>query len=149
LWDRRSCDLKEVVLRSLSPGKVVRLSFLLALAACASSPGSSTRRTSPDELTAGELRESNASTAYEAITRLRPNWLRATGGTSISGGVVRSQAILLYLDGNRLHGGLDALKTLSLGGIRSMQWLDATKAATVLSGIGSEPFAGAISIKSQ
>lgn len=59
------------------------------------------------------------------------------------GGGVRSQAIVVYLDDSRL-GGLDALRTLSTDGIRSMRFLDATRAATVLHNMGSEPIAGAI-----
>jgi hypothetical protein len=118
---------------------------VIVISACASS-GTASRRSSPDEISAEEIRASNASNAYELIRRLRPNWLRATGTGSISGGVARTQAVLVYLDGQRF-GELRALETLSINGVRSMQWLDPGRAATVLTGIGSDPIAGAISIK--
>lgn len=115
----------------------------LALGACASS-GGGTRR-SPDRIDSAEIVTSSATNAYELIDRLRPSWLRPPGSGSLSGGV-RSQIILVYLDGNRL-GDLQSLRTLSVGGIRSMQWLDAARAATILTEVGSDPVGGAIVIK--
>jgi hypothetical protein len=79
------------------------------------------------------------------IERLRPSWLRPPGSGSLSGGV-RSQVILVYLDGARL-GDLVSLRSLSVSGIRSLQWLDAARASTVLPEIGSDPIGGAIVIK--
>lgn len=119
--------------------------LLLALAACAS-PGTARSSTgSPDRITSAEISSSSATNAYELVSRLRPNWLKRTSTGSIGGGV-RSQVILVYLDGNRL-GDVSALRTLSVTGIRSVQWLDAGRAATVLQGIGSDAIAGAIVLR--
>lgn len=115
----------------------------LALGACASS-GGATRRSS-DHITSAEISTASASNAYELIERLRPNWLRPTGSGSLSGGV-RSQLILVYLDGTRL-GDLGSLRSLNVTGIRSLQWLDAARASTVLPEVGSDPIGGAIVIK--
>jgi len=135
----------EVRLRPVYSMLLAPLSLAIAFAACAS-PGTASRRSSPDSLTAEEIRTSTAGNAYDLIRQLRPNWLRATGTGSISGGVARTQAVLVYLDGQRF-GELRSLETLGVNGIRSMQWLDPGRAATVLTGIGSDPIAGAISIR--
>jgi hypothetical protein len=129
--------------------KAALLSIVATLAACASSgTGSSSARSSPDRLTKAEISQSSASTAYELISRLRPNWLRATGAGSISGGATRTQSILVYLDGQRLED-LNALKTISAGGIQSAEWIDNTRVATVLRDAPTGPIAGAILLKTQ
>jgi hypothetical protein len=130
--------------------KVALLSVALSLAACASSgTGSSAgSRSSPDRLTREEITKSNASTAYELITRLRPNWLRAARVGSISGGAARTQNILVYLDNQRLED-LNALKTISAGGIQSAEWIESTRVPIVLRDTPVGPVAGAILLKTQ
>lgn len=116
-----------------------RFALVLALSACASS-GASTggaARRSADQITYAEISTSSAINAYELINRLRPTWLRTQG---------RSGIIVVYLDGHRL-GDISSLNSLSTAGIRSLQWLDAGRAATVLTEIGSDAIAGAIVIK--
>lgn len=124
-----------------------RFAAVVALSACASSGSAGSGRHSSDQVTYAEIASSSATNAYALIERLRPNWLRTPGIGSIGGGV-RSQVVLVYLDGNRL-GDIGSLRALSVDGIKSMQWLDAARAATVLSGIGSDAIAGAIVIKTQ
>jgi hypothetical protein len=125
---------------------MLRFAILVAVIACATSPtaGNSARQL-PDQVSSGEIASSGATNAYELIQRLRPNWLRSPNIGSIGGGA-RSQVIVVYLDGQRL-GDIDSLRNLSAIGITSMQWLDATKAATVLHEVGSDPIAGAIIVK--
>jgi hypothetical protein len=135
-------------LPALSLPALVRFSILAAVVACASTGGGASSGSSPDRLTAAEIRASNATNAYELISRLRPQWLRAPGGGSITGGVVQNQTILVYLDGHRV-GDLTALSTLSVNGVTSMQWLDASRAPTVLNDIPRGAVAGAIVIKTQ
>ncbi len=116
-----------------------RIVIVVALAACASS-GASTggaARRSADQITYAEISSASAINAYELINRLRPTWLRTQG---------RSGIIVVYLDGHRL-GDISSLRSLSTEGIRSLQWLDAGRAATVLTEIGSDAIAGAIVIK--
>ena len=123
------------------------LAAVAAFSACASSATVGSARHSSDQVTYAEIASSSATNAYQLIERLRPNWLRAPSIGSIGGGA-RSQIIVVYLDGHRL-GDLQSLNTLSVDGIRSMQWLDAARAATVLTEVGSDPIAGAIIIKTQ
>ena len=121
----------------------------LAFAGCASSGGapsnSKTRTSSPDYVTSIEIEATQASNAYELISRLRPRWLQANTAGSIGGGAVRTQIIAVYLDGTRI-GAKEGLRSISASGIKTMQYYDATRAATVLREVGSEPIAGAIVI---
>lgn len=129
---------------------LVRYSTLIALAACATTSGtsSSATRGSPDQLTRAEIAASSATNAYELISRLRPQWLRSPATGSIGGGSPRTQAILVYLDRQRLQD-IDALKTLSIVGIDSAEWIDATRAPMVLSDVPTTPIAGAIVIRTR
>ena len=128
--------------------RIARLVAVVLVAACASSgSGSTESRGSPDLITRAEIRSSNASNAYELISRLRPNWLRPTATGSISGGA-RSQIILVYLNGQRLED-LNALKTISAEGLKSAQWIDASRVQTVLSDVPSGAIAGAIVVKTR
>jgi hypothetical protein len=131
----------------LRPFSVI-VSFALALttAACASTPSRAARE-SPDKITSAEIRASGITNALDLINRLRPAWLRPTHTGAVGAGI-RSQAIAVYLDGHRL-GDLQALNSLGVSGIESMEWLDAVRAATVLSEIGSDPISGAILIRSR
>lgn len=138
----------------------MRLTFVLAASisivaagGCASSgttgntTGAKITESSPDRITSAEVEAtSGAQNAYDLIRRLRPRWLQASSGASSIGGGIRGSSILVYLDGNRLGTAPDALRTLSTSGIKTLQFLDAVRAATVLREIGSESIAGAIVI---
>jgi hypothetical protein len=122
-------------------------SALIAIAACASpGTGSSSSRGSRDNITKAEIAASNATNAYELISRLRPQWLRTPATGSIGAGRPRNLAILVYLDRQRLPD-LTALNSLSIGGIESAQWIDATRAPTVLPDVPTTPIAGAIVLR--
>ena len=129
----------------LMPWRVARSVLVLGLFACASSSTGATRRGSQDKLTRTEIMSSNVSNAYEAISRLRPNWLRATGTASIGGGV-RNQLILVYIDNQRAED-MSALKTVSANIMESAEWIDASRIQTVLSSAPAGSYAGAILIK--
>jgi hypothetical protein len=132
----------------MSLSDLARFSLMAALVACASSGGNAASRNSPDRLTTAEIRGSNATDAYEMITRLRPHWLRPPATGSIAGGTPRSLAILVYLDRQRLEG-VNALKTITVESINSAQWIDATRAPTILSDVPTTGIAGAIVIRTR
>ncbi len=119
-------------------------------AGCASSgttPGAKVTESSPDRITSTEIEAtSGAQNAYDLVRRLRPRWLQNGATGSIGGGRIATQALLVYLDGNRLGVAPEALRSLSASGIKSMQYYDAIRASTVLSEIGSDPISGAIAI---
>ena len=120
----------------------------VALSACASSGGGGAAKvneSSSDKVTSVEIASTQAQSAYDLVYKLRPHWLRAGATGSIGGGTVRNQVTLVYLDGNKL-GTIDALRSLGASGIQRMEWLSASRAAVVLSDIGNDPIAGAISL---
>ena len=135
---------------------VMCLAMVVSFTGCASSGTSNSAASgtktavggSPDVIVAGEIATSGASSALEAVTRLRPNWLRDRGTGSMAGGNTMTQMIAVFMDGQRL-GDITSLRMLSVSGIKSMQWLDAARAYTVLSGLGSDPISGAIVIKTR
>ena len=128
---------------------LARYSAIVALAACASSGGGSPpAQGTPDRLTQSEIVASNATSAYELITRLRPQWLKRPATGSIGGGAPRAQAILIYLDRQRLPD-MNSLKSLSVAGIISAQWIDATRAPTILPDVPQTPIAGAIVLRTR
>jgi hypothetical protein len=86
-------------------------------------------RTTPerDLLLADEIGRTSAVTAYDAVRQLRPEWLRRRGRSSIQ--TPRAEVLVVYLDGVRF-GGPEALRTLTIGGIREIRYLDANDATT-------------------
>jgi hypothetical protein len=125
---------------------IVRFALASSLVACASA-GTGTASQSSDFITSAEIRSASVTNALDLITRLRPAWLRPAPTGSIGGGI-RNQVVAVYLDGHRL-GDLESLRTLSVTGIGSVQWLDAIRAGTILTGNGSDPISGAILFKSR
>ncbi|HUF66456.1 MAG TPA: hypothetical protein VMM17_10835 [Gemmatimonadaceae bacterium] len=131
----------------------------LGAAACASSSGptSGTRSTrSPDLITKADIDAASTGTAYDLISRLRPQWLRATTVGSVSTGPAGERAsaagqvhgIVVYLDNVRL-GGLESLRTISTGSINSVRYLDSQRAATTLADAAREPVSAAIMISTR
>lgn len=74
-------------------------------------------------ITYEEIREANAPTAYEAVSRLRAAWLRKRGVSSLN----REGGILVYQDGMRF-GGIAALRQMNASQIESISFLDGTQA---------------------
>ena len=94
-----------------------------------------------DLLLGVELENSHAQTAYEAIQRLRPNWLLTRGTQHISGAATGTSngrettitpglpTIKVYVD-NAFMGDLDTLRTLPIATVRSIRRLDPAAATT-------------------
>jgi hypothetical protein len=132
----------------LSRVDIARVALVVFAAACASSGGGASARSNPDAITRAEVSASNATNAYELVNRLRPNWLRATATGTIGGGNITRQAILVYLDRQRLEN-LDALKTVSVDVVDSASWIDPSRVQTVMPDVPSGPIAGAIVIRTR
>jgi hypothetical protein len=133
----------------------LRLLWNLALAgttmfslACASGGTHNISESSRDKVTSIEIDATPASSAYDLVNRLRPQWLRQGGTGSIGGGSIQSLVTLVYLDGSRI-GTLEALRSISASGIRTMEWIPATRAAVVLTDVGSDAINGAISLRTK
>lgn len=98
----------------------------VALVACAA-----TRRQQPAgsraQLLADEIDASGARTVHDAISRLRPEWLRRRGRISIQD--PNAGEIVVYLDGLR-YGGVGSLTTLRAGAVEDITYMDASDATT-------------------
>ncbi len=91
-------------------------------------------------ITLEEIQRSGAMSAYEAVERLRPLWLRSRRERSRGA----PTSIVVYLNGTRM-GGTDTLRRLEVLPITSIRYLDAA-AATSLPGLGSLRVEGAIMV---
>jgi hypothetical protein len=130
---------------SLSKNRIVALLAVTTVLGC-SSPRSrsvATKTASPDYVTSAEIAATPASSAYDLIARLRPRWLKPLPAGSLRS--VRSQVIVVYVDGVKI-GPTEGLRSISASSVTTMQYYDATRAATVVHDVGSEPIAGAIVI---
>ena len=108
-----------------------RLAYLLAagaLIACATTGANPTvSRQSASVLTAEEIEtaHADATTLYDAIARLRPNWLAPKGVTSASTG--DTQYATIYLDGQQ-YGPLTTLRNIQAYNVGLIRYYDVTQA---------------------
>lgn len=100
------------------------LPLLLTLAACATASGSGARR-SGSVLTADEMAELPVITAYDAVQRMRPQWLRHRSSPTASN--PRPDVPIVYLDGVRWGEAYD-LRNLRVETIESMRYLNSRDA---------------------
>ncbi|HJP60094.1 MAG TPA: hypothetical protein VJ865_08840 [Gemmatimonadaceae bacterium] len=109
-----------------------RLVYLLAVAAavgCASTKTNpSVSGQSASVLTAEEMQQAHAdaTTAYDAIARLRPNWLAAKGVTSGYYNA-NTQYATVFLDGQP-YGDLSTLRNIAAYNVGTMRYYDVTQA---------------------
>ncbi|MEA2761170.1 MAG: hypothetical protein QOD47_454 [Gemmatimonadaceae bacterium] len=87
-----------------------------------------TERASRDSnvITSAELQASQATNAYDAVRRLRPNFLNSRGPTSLNGAGAGYARV--YMD-RVLFGDLNSLKTLSVNGIREIHYYNGPDAS--------------------
>jgi hypothetical protein len=102
-----------------------------AIMACASASGTSgtpmARR--GIVLTADEIADAHAdvNTAFDAVARLRPNWLVAHGVTSAQSSGAGTGYALVYVDGQR-YGDLNALRNIPAYHVGDIRYWDVTQA---------------------
>lgn len=97
-----------------------------------------------DLITADELATVQATNLYDAIQRLRPDWLRGTSISSINNQSARQ--VVVYQDNVQL-GTVEALRQVSPGYARAIRWMDGNEASNTLPGLGSRIVQGAIVIE--
>ena len=126
---------------------------LSVLAACAASAGagaeagatastSATPRIRREVITLAELQGSAATNLYDAVQRLRPQWI---SGANISNRTGGGTEVVVY-QGQTQLGGLEALRQLQISYAAELRWLDGSQASNTLAGVGSRRVAGAIVI---
>lgn len=114
----------------------VRLLCLVAVAAtigCASGGSGRTpvsargtnRLLSADEVFAAKA---DAGSAYDALARLRPNWLAVHGVSSFD--VRDAEYATVYIDGQH-HGNLETLRSIPATDVRAYKYYDVTEAGAM------------------
>ena len=115
----------KVVLRHSRPFALA-LMLGAAMSACASSGATSPRR-SLDVITQAEMTATNLPSVYEAVQRLRPQWLRGRGSTS---SMNNDPALpVIYVSGMR-QGGPEALRSLRTNDVSEVRFISASDATT-------------------
>jgi len=108
------------------PAKSLLLAFFaltIGLAGCASGGGGGSEggpRRSTNRIVLDELATLQQLDCYQAIQRLRPNWLRSRG----------SSPPQILVDGSRQAGGLDLLRSYRAADIEEMRFISGTDATT-------------------
>lgn len=78
----------------------------------------------PELITAEEMAGVNAVTVYDIVQHLRPAWLLRSRPNP----ALPNQYLIIYVDGQRLGSGIDALRTLPVRSAYSVEFLSPTKA---------------------
>lgn len=104
------------------------LASLSSLACAAAGPptnhaASSVRR---DIITAAEIVAARVTDVYQAVTQLRPEFLRRRGGATVSSVQSRS-SVVVYLD-ELPYGGLESLRYIPLDRVRLIRYVSPTDA---------------------
>lgn len=94
-------------------------------------------------LTRAEIEGSGTTNLFDAIQRLRPQWLRDAGQTNYQGS---GREIVVY-QGTTQLGGAEALRQLAPGYADTIRFLDGVTASNTLPGLGSRSVGGAIVIE--
>jgi hypothetical protein len=108
-----------------TPRLALLLTILLA-AGCARGTPLSTPGTR-NVITAEQIAETSATDAYEAVQRLRPEFLRGRGPTSVRD--PNPTLPVVFLDNTRL-GGLQQLRNIPVQIIETIEYLSASDATT-------------------
>ena len=99
---------------------------LLVAGGCYRTSGARQVTRSTNTLNAEEIAAANVTTAYEAIERLRPHFLRGRGASSIQD---PTSTPLVYMDDVRL-GSIGTLRQISALTVRQIQFITARDATT-------------------
>ncbi len=109
--------------------RLATLAFVLAVTVggCASGGGSTrTRSGSGTILTHDQLAAANSDNLYDAITKLRPEWLSSRGPTSVTDASPNAPDV--YMNGSML-GKLDYLRQVRLLDVTEVKYWDAGSAS--------------------
>lgn len=113
--------------------KHLYLAGVVAAIGCASGPQPPSPSTgiprSSTVITADEMAETHAdlNSAYDAVARLRPNWLAPHGVTSTGAGASSTETATVWVDGQSI-GSINALRNINAYQVGSMRYYDVTQA---------------------
>lgn len=124
-------------------GASLALILVLLAAGCASSGPGADPDSDRDLITREEIAELSVNTAYEAIERLRPRWLRVRASRSHN----RPTEVVVLVDRLQLEG-IRSLWDVDASNVASIRWLDSAQAGQ-LPGLGSRHVEGAILVETR
>ena len=101
------------------------LALVLGACATAQSGDSGSSRRNPNVITAEEIEASMTNTAWDAVRRLRPTWLRSRGTRSLSGQVFPSVIVDSMTPEPMEH-----LHNIDCRSIQEIRFFDAREATT-------------------
>lgn len=84
-------------------------------------------RAQPNVLTGDQLRATDATTVWDALRRLRPQWLRPRATSSLVEPL--SEEPIVYVQGIR-HGPLRSLQQMNIDRVRRVEFIDRRDATT-------------------
>jgi hypothetical protein len=116
-----------VLSRALASAALAGLTALSAVAGCARTPmhtGSAQSHT--PQLTLAELADVNANNLYDAIEKLRPEWLTSRGPTSVTDNTPSLADV--YMNGTML-GNADYLRNVGLIDVTAVRYWDTGQAS--------------------
>ena len=123
--------------------RIISFSGLVATVLLACAPPATARSgRDANVITKEEIASVQAANLYDAVTRLRPNFLHYRGQSTLRGADTGYPKV--YLDRNLL-GDINSLKTLTPNGIREIRYYNGAEAS---SKFGLDNTAGAIEIVS-
>lgn len=106
---------------------VLALTTVCSLAACATAtPRGKSVSGDGSQLSKADLENSNASSLYDAISKLRPSWLASRGPSSVTNST--PTAVDVYMDGNFL-GQADYLRDVRISDATAVRYWDAGQAS--------------------
>jgi hypothetical protein len=99
------------------------IGLAVALTACASGQQRNDLPTNRGIITAEELQSATAANLYDAVRKLRPEWLERRRAASL-----RQEVELAVYHDNMRVGGPDALRSIEIGAVRDVRFLSASEA---------------------
>lgn len=90
-----------------------------------SAPGTRAARPDRQLLTRDEIRSTQFTNAFEVVRALRGNWLRLRSADSFG----KSSVLQVYLDMQRLNGGVEELRLMQPANIASIRFMDPIQAS--------------------
>ncbi|HKJ92352.1 MAG TPA: hypothetical protein VJ957_04245 [Longimicrobiales bacterium] len=107
---------------------IVPLLAVALVGSCASAGanGASGPKRSSDVITQEEIQQATGlSTAYDAVQRLRPQFLRLRGPGTITG----SEGLVVFVDGMQ-QGGIEELRRIDISQVKQIRYVNARDATT-------------------
>jgi hypothetical protein len=114
--------------------RVACLAATCAIAACASGGGGTTSTSGPQrsrtQITAAEIKATNATTLYEVVERLHPEWLSSRGPKTLGGATGQiDTGVQVYID-TQAAGTVEVLRQFPITSAALLKYYSAADAQT-------------------